>query len=75
MAGVVQIRGSATRLWFVAAVVAAVVAALIGGRCFRGSFRETGSSGMRSPKLDLQNVPENLWLKPPNSKHLCEKLQ
>ena len=56
-----QLLGPAGRLGFVAVVV--VAPPCFGVGVSRGSFRETGGTGIRSTKLDLQNVPWSLRLK------------
>ena len=54
VAGVVWLLGSGGRLGFVVLLLSLT---LRGSGVFRGTFRETGRSGMCSPKPDLQNVP------------------
>ena len=65
--------GSDVRLRFVVLLFCSVLFCFVlfcrsplGVGVFRGTFPGTGTTRMRSPHRDLQNVPENLGAKPPN---------
>ena len=64
--------GSDVRLGFVVFCCLVVLSLARGVGVFRGTLPGTGTTRMRSPDRDLQNVPQNLGLEPPKTSNSRE---